>query len=178
MPGGAGTASIKGCKFRMSPPCPSLVRLTRHASTAHPFTRAPVAKRFFISTPSQKASRNEASDSSSGVVNLGQRSAGFVAAKDEAGNPIGREPGPLYREWFASSGAHFKDPRPHETNYLGGSIVSRSLFVFGSHSCDIDPCFSLARPRLPTISLSHSTLHSDHPRLCLTVSATSFSANG
>jgi hypothetical protein len=108
----------------------SPLRLARHSSAARPFTRTPVAKRFLASTPSRRAARNEASDGSSGVVNLGQRSAGFVAAKDEAGNPIGREPGPLYREWLASTGTQFKDPRPHETNYLGGSIVSPSLFIF------------------------------------------------
>lgn len=106
----------------MSAPSTSLLRLTRHASSALPASRSHVATRLFTSSSSIFAGRSDAGGSSS-TVDLGARSTGFHAAKDEAGNPIGREPGPLYREWLQSEGKAFKEPRPQETNYLGGSIV-------------------------------------------------------
>lgn len=105
------------------------LRVVHHASAVRHCAPRTAAKRSIASTSSRGVPRNEASDGSSGVVNLGQRSAGRVAARDEAGNPIGREAGPLYREWLASTGAQFKDPRPHETNYLGGSTVSHLILI-------------------------------------------------
>lgn len=114
----------------MSLPSSSLVfhnvarhTLTSRASNSCVSATGHVARRFFASSHSVLASKVDDA-SGSGIVNLGARSAGRIAAKDENGNAIGRESGPLYREWLESDGAAFKDPRPHETNYLGGRVVS------------------------------------------------------
>lgn len=157
----------------MSFPSTSLLRLTRHASPARPTSQARRATRLFVTSAPHLAGRNDEAASSS-TVDLGARSTGFHAAKDEAGNPIGREPGPLYREWLASEGKVFKDPRPQETNYLGGSTVE-------SVRRHLESCIFLADVVLSCItslSPSLSILLSNPLHHCLIVSAISSSASG
>ena len=67
---------------------------------------------------------------------------GFRAAKDKRGNPIGRDGGPLYRQWMQAEGSEFKNTKPDKPNWLGGDVVeflvtwifmcplSHSMFVF------------------------------------------------
>lgn len=161
----------------MSSPSTSLLRLTRHASSTCSTSQSRIATRLFVTSSTHFAGRNDAAGSSS-TVDLGARSTGFNAAKDEAGNPIGREPGPLYREWLASEGKAFKEPRPQETNYLGGSIVESVLH-------HLESCLFLAYVVLPRItsnitslSLSLSILPSNPLHHYPTVFATSSSASG
>src|SRR5258706_14931522 len=53
---------------------------------------------------------------------------GRHAARDEDGNPIGRDNGPLYREWLSTIGAPFKEPKLHATNWLGRKVVGLSFW--------------------------------------------------
>ncbi|KAF8323128.1 hypothetical protein DL93DRAFT_629249 [Clavulina sp. PMI_390] len=96
-----------------------LMRAASFASSSSRHLARPQTRSFASSLP-HLAPRDDATALSS--LDLGARNTGRIAAKDENGNPIGREPGPLYREWLEGEGRVFKEVKPHETNYMGGAV--------------------------------------------------------
>ncbi|KAF8326374.1 uncharacterized protein EI90DRAFT_3127975 [Cantharellus anzutake] len=83
-----------------------------------PLCRHVIGERAFIST-SSVSSAGASSDASSSKT---RESGGRRAARDKDGNPIGRDSGPLYRDWLKTTGSQFKQPKLHSTNWLGGKV--------------------------------------------------------
>jgi len=108
-------------------PIPRRTSSTKQSPHSTPFSLS--AKAVASCTCRRILGRQSFSSSSSACVPSGSSRAstsstretgGRHAAKDEAGNPIGRDKGPLYREWLSTIGAQFKEPKLHATNWLGG----------------------------------------------------------
>src|SRR5260370_3074100 len=74
-------------------------------------------------TCSSSSSACARAGSSQASTSKTRETGGLHAARDEDGNPIGGDNGPLYREWLSTIGPPFKEPKLHSTNWLGKKVV-------------------------------------------------------